>query len=303
MKKAIKKISVLITVFLIISILASAMPLSFAASAPKTHTCAMELEEMGVNLESFDETLRQGLDRCDEYIDISSYSIQRDAELYNLSLLITYVRYHLPEYINVTNVQGAATSTKIVKLKITYDSTMNTPEKFSAKKAEMESVISTMLEGIENSSLSDVEKALIVHDRLIDFVSYDKNVAAGTTVPDESYTMYGVFFNRIAVCDGYAKAYAYMLGKLGIKALVVSSPLLKHAWNLVYIDGKPYYVDCTWDDPTGAYYGEILHDNFLRSESGLIETGHSKSGQIDYRDSRFNMTTIIGEIPKRRFSL
>ena len=290
MKKAIKLFSILVSVVIIMSVLAASLPLSVAADTPKTHTCAMELEEMGVNLESFDNTLRQGLDRCEQTIDISNYGIQRDAALYNLSLLITYVRYHLPEYINITNIQGAATSTQIVRLVITYDSELNTPEKYNAKKAQMENIISAMLEGVENSSLSDVEKALIVHDRLIDFVSYDKNVAAGTTVPDVSYTMYGVFFNRIAVCDGYAKAYAYMLNRLGIKTLVVSSPLLKHAWNLVYIDGKPYYVDCTWDDPTRAYYGEILHDNFLRSENGLIETGHSSSGQIDYRDSRFDVT-------------
>lgn len=290
MKRAIKKFSVLIAVVLIMSVLAASMPFSFAATIPKSHTCAKELEELGVNLESFNQTLRQGLDNCETNIDISSYNIPRDADAYNLSLMITYVRYHLPEYINIKNIQGAATSTQIKRLVITYDEAMNTPEEFEPKREQLDTAISAMLEGIENSSLSDVEKALIVHDRLIDFVSYDKNVAAGTDVPDESYTMYGVFFNRVAVCDGYAKAYAYMLGRLGITALVVSSPLLQHAWNLVYIDGKPYYVDCTWDDPTGAYDGEILHNNFLRSENGIIETNHIKNGQIDYRDSRFDVT-------------
>ncbi|MGN0529234.1 MAG: fibronectin type III domain-containing protein, partial [Eubacterium sp.] len=44
-------------------------------------------------------------------------------------------------------------------------------------------------------------------------------------------------------------------------------------------------VDCTWDDPIGVHEGYVGHDNFLRSQEGMIITGHHNNGKIDYKPS------------------
>ena len=49
-----------------------------------------------------------------------------------------------------------------------------------------------------NNNLSDVEKALLLHDRLAVLCEYDYNSTA------DQHNMYGVFVNQTAVCQGYA---------------------------------------------------------------------------------------------------
>ena len=43
------------------------------------------------------------------------------------------------------------------------------------------------------------------------------------------------------------------------------------------VNGKNYYVDCTWDDPTGCWEGYCKHTNFLRSRDGLVSTEHDST--------------------------
>ena len=47
-----------------------------------------------------------------------------------------------------------------------------------------------------------------------------------------------------------------------------------HAWNQVKVDGTWYYIDCTWDDPTGGgferttyYLSEQLWSNHKQETS------------------------------------
>lgn len=65
-------------------------------------------------------------------------------------------------------------------------------------------------------------------------------------------------FYKTAVCEGIAKTFKFLLNALDIKCVVVKgkaadelsgivSTDIFHAWNMVKIDDKPYYVDLTWD--------------------------------------------------------
>ena len=73
--------------------------------------------------------------------------------------------------------------------------------------------------------------ALRVQDALAQRVTYD--YPALTNKDYLPHTAYGALVNGKAVCDGYAKAYAYLLGRCGITASVVVSTPFNHAWNLV----------------------------------------------------------------------
>ncbi len=117
--------------------------------------------------------------------------------------------------------------------------------------------------------MEDYEKALVIHDWLAVRCEYDQERFLSGTVPAESHTIYGPFINKVAVCDGYAKAYQYILEKLGIPCSLVTSEEMGHAWNMVEIDGQHYHVDVTWDDPAWDVIGRVMHDNFLLSDQGI----------------------------------
>lgn len=113
---------------------------------------------------------------------------------------------------------------------------------------------------------------LQIHDKLIDTVSYDHELAQKDILEsDLGHTAYGALVaddngqKNKAVCDGYAKAFQYLLQRAGIRAAYVSGEATSeagalaeqgsHAWNLVMLDDEWYEVDCCWDDidpPSGA---------------------------------------------------
>lgn len=63
------------------------------------------------------------------------------------------------------------------------------------------------------------------------------------------HTAYGALVNKMAVCEGYAKAYKILLDAMGIPCDVVINE--DHAWNVVCLDGNWYLVDVTNDDTNG----------------------------------------------------
>lgn len=142
----------------------------------------------------------------------------------------------------------------------------------------------TSVEGLD----SELEKAIALHDYLAINCEYDyENLLAQNTgtgaVPARSFTAYGAFVDKIAVCQGYALAYKLLCNKVGIECYMVTSDALNHAWNLINIDGEYYQVDVTWDDPTWDLPGRVDHTNMFVSDSAFTnhwESGSSKGWEI-----------------------
>lgn len=101
-------------------------------------------------------------------------------------------------------------------------------------------------------SKDDASIALQLHDILADNITYDPNWQSNTDY--STHSVYGAIVNGVAVCDGYSKAYQYLLGKCGITATIIESAALNHAWNLVQLGGDWYETDLTWDDSNGRSY-------------------------------------------------
>jgi len=139
----------------------------------------------------------------------------------------------------------------------------------------VEELAGEMLDGIKgNNSLTDVQKAVLLHDRIAAFAHYDSTLES-----EYNDSANGIFLNQTAVCSGYASAYELLMNQAGIDTGLVSSIDLKHIWNVVNIDGERYHVDVTWDDPVFAgnceLPGYIQHNNLLRSSTGIAATGHT----------------------------
>ena len=91
----------------------------------------------------------------------------------------------------------------------------------------------------------------MVHDYLVDNIEYDTTISRNNI-----YDVYGALVNRIAVCEGYARSFKYILDEMGIPCVLVigtgtnsQGETERHAWNYVELEGNWYAVDCTWDDP------------------------------------------------------
>ena len=103
---------------------------------------------------------------------------------------------------------------------------------------------------------TDYEKARVIFDTLVKEVDY----VSGS---EENQNIISVFVNKKSVCQGYAKAFQYMLAKVGIESTLVKGVAENesHVWNLVKLDGDYYYFDVTWGDP--AFYGADSGPDFI----------------------------------------
>lgn len=123
----------------------------------------------------------------------------------------------------------------------------------------LSSEITTILEQIEVKKKEILEKATgsnyqkiqYVHNWLIDNIKYES-----TQSKYNIRNIYGAIIENEVVCEGYAKAFKYLLDELEIPCILVSGDAINsegvresHMWNYVQINDIWYSVDVTWDDP------------------------------------------------------
>lgn len=104
---------------------------------------------------------------------------------------------------------------------------------------------------LEQTEGTDYQKIQYIHNWLIDNLKYDTTYNA-----HNNRNIYGALVNREVVCEGYAKAFKYLLDKMQIPCILVSGEAInsegkseKHMWNYIRINNIWYAVDVTWDDP------------------------------------------------------
>lgn len=137
---------------------------------------------------------------------------------------------------------------------------------------EMQYQINLMKAQVEKGA-TDLEKARIAHDIIIQKVMYDTYY--NTSYPHTLYhqSAYSVFCDSYTVCAGYTKAFELLLNAVGIDTIGVTSynkvQDAGHAWNAVCLNDSWYYVDCTWDDTDGWNGLELVYSWFGLSEATL----------------------------------
>ena len=98
------------------------------------------------------------------------------------------------------------------------------------------------------SSMTDEEKVRAIYDYFCDTIKYDYDTVHLTKITRTSYTAYGALVKHYAVCAGYAYAFRSCMEQIGIECLYVSGTTNQqdHAWNVVKLDGRWYWLDSTW---------------------------------------------------------
>lgn len=138
---------------------------------------------------------------------------------------------------------------------------------------KVESVKNSFITGVSGD---DYNKILQVHDTLVDLIEYDTTYSRANT-----HNIYGALIENKVVCEGYAKAFKYILDALNIPCILVTGTATNssgtteaHMWNYVQLNGIWYGVDPTWDDPIiigGFIKNNISRDYFCK---GSIKFNH-----------------------------
>ena len=153
---------------------------------------------------------------------------------------------------------------------------------------------------------SDYKKAKKLHNTLIGWVEYDHKTAEENSANSLSHTAYNAIVNHSAVCDGYARAYQYLLYKVGILSHIITgygqsgtSPE-NHAWNMVWLEGKPYYTDVTWDDmrmKNGVNAG--ISYRYFNINDDILGKDHYVNQMIDHNNGNTILDVDLGyALPK-----
>lgn len=123
---------------------------------------------------------------------------------------------------------------------------------------------------IISKQMNDEQKIRAVHNWIIlnnDYLRDDEMVYCDKQWAQTCRSPYAYIGNWRIVCEAYARTFQRFMTLLDIPSWYVTGPVktyvdgeLKdnegHAWNLVLLNGKEYFVDCTWDDPSYNEYKE-----------------------------------------------
>lgn len=217
-----------------------------------------------------EDVIYTGLLNAAEKIDISSYGITGSElsaiyhSLINDNADLFYVSGSLSWFVDGKDM---VTVTSVVpSYKMSGDELTAAKETFNEKIEEITAPV--------DDSWSDMEIALYFHDYLATHFEYDMRVYDSVLYTDVVYDAYGFLTQGTGVCQAYTLTYNYLLKLYGINGNFATSEAMNHIWNIIEIDGQWYHVDVTWDDPVYDNLGRSRHVNFLRSDDGIMETGH-----------------------------
>lgn len=138
---------------------------------------------------------------------------------------------------------------------------------------------------LNNLNGNDYQKIQNIHNYLVNSIEYDSTYSL-----TGSYSIYGALVGKKCVCEGYAKAFKYLVNSAGIECEIMqgeatnsSGATESHAWNCVKINDVWYLVDTTWDDPIIIGSGSVVNTSkykyFLKG-SITFEKDHKLSYQF-----------------------
>lgn len=265
-----------IALLLLLALILSAMPISAQADsaapmdAEPVSTAAVlpdTLEYYGRSvLESMNkpallyayDQIAAGVETALPAIDV--YNDTQPITKDELQLVVELYRADYAHHFWLGNSYNMSYNSKTVLL--IYPAYLLTGDALTAAKARFEEEASAVLSGI-TPDMTEYEKELYIHDTLAQRVTYNESTYA--------HSAYGALVDGVAVCEGYAEAFQYLLHRVGIWSFLVTGDAGgPHEWNMVRIDGNYYHVDLTWNDQ-----GEELYHEYFNVTDAQIGKDHT----------------------------
>ena len=174
----------------------------------------------------------------------------------------------------------------------------NSKEDIDTYQTKIEKVRDYIVKNIKDKN--DYEKIKLTHNYLRDTINYESTISKNNI-----YDIYGALVLRECVCEGYAKAFQYIMNEVGIDNVIVigtgtnsMGKTENHAWNYVKLDKKWYAVDVTWDDPMligdGIIPEKSKYKYFLKGSKTMNEN-HFISGKFTDGGQTFTYPTLSVE--------
>ncbi len=172
--------------------------------------------------------------------------------------------------------------------------------------------VKKVMDSIVSVDMTDRERVIAIYDWLVNNVYYDHNAAMDADIKnnDASFRIEGVFgigttgSRRLALCDGYAKAFVLMCWMAEVPSYKVTGYVKTttaggavnsegHAWNRVFVEGEWSVVDATWGSTQSANIDgkdvEISShkylfrtEDFIRSENHYSLGSYPDANTLDY---------------------
>lgn len=174
-----------------------------------------------------------------DYIEDMHYFTKNDSKFFKeeISVLNNFVH----PYNSSNNIKLSYGSKYVFEIKVNRAYSDNEID-------EINEIVDKVIKDKITNKMPAREKIKVIHDYIIDNTEYDK--LKSDDINDTTYksqTAYGALIQGYATCNGYSDAMAIFLDKLNIINYKISND--EHIWNFVYLDGKWYHLDLTWDDP------------------------------------------------------
>lgn len=190
--------------------------------------------------------LAKGIDHIESNIKFKINAVLLDEEIeQDINSAIEAYIYDYPEafYLNSTYKYKVINmlSSKVIEIQLEYIDEKNIKEKQRKLQEEIDNIRSML-----KPNMSDYTKELIVHDYLIDNISYYEWEDI-EDIPEDRHTAYSALVNKQAVCDGITRAFQLIMIQEGLECITALGELedVAHAWNIIKIDNDYYHVDLT----------------------------------------------------------
>ena len=161
------------------------------------------------------------------------------------------------------------TSNYVVGIQPTYN---DLADDLSFTKALFESKAEEILSVARRQAGSGVlYQEMTVHDALCNKCEY-------VTESAHNQSAYSCLVEARSVCSGYARAFQYLMQRLGVPVYYATGSSYSgepHGWDIIMINGNAYNVDVTWDDEIGVQAGKNVHA-FFNVSDGQISRTHTR---------------------------
>ncbi len=152
------------------------------------------------------------------------------------------------------------------------------------QEAELDRAAEDILKNLALDGKNDYEKISAIYRYLCTTVK-------GSGSGNLKYTAYGALVQKGALCQGFSSAFYRLCLASRVDTRMVTSSKMSHAWNIVKLGGRYYYLDATWD----SNYSAANYCYFLKGSETWLS--NHKTGGVSELGDQFKRASYKAQYP------